>query len=110
MTNAVLLLKARPLAVTTANRTDLWPELPTVAESGLPGYAASVWFGLFAPAATPREVLARLSAEVRTVMAEQETRDWLQKQGAIPVGDTPEATATNARANREFLEKVLASL
>ncbi len=86
--------KARALAVTTSTRTDLWPELPTVAESGLPGYASSVWFGLFAPAATPKDVVQRLSAAVRAVMAEPATRDNLLKKGALPVGDTPEEFRT----------------
>ncbi len=82
--------KAVAIAVTTNKRTDLWPELPTIAESGLPGYNASVWFGLFAPAATPQVVLDRISVDVRAIMVEPATRDWLRSQGAIAVGDTQE--------------------
>jgi tripartite-type tricarboxylate transporter receptor subunit TctC len=82
--------KARALAVTTSTRTELWPELPTVAESGLPGYASSVWFGLFAPAATPKEVVQRISTAVRTVLSDRATKEHLLKQGTVPVGDTPE--------------------
>ncbi len=80
--------KARPLAVTTAQRTELWPELATVAESGVPGYDAAVWFGLFAPAATPADIQARVNTEIRAVLAEPESRDWLTRQGSIAVGDT----------------------
>jgi tripartite-type tricarboxylate transporter receptor subunit TctC len=89
--------KAVALAVTTSSRTDLWPELPTVAESGLPGYSSSAWFGLFAPSATPKIVLDKLSLAVRAIMAEQSTKDWLRNQGTIGVGDTQE----------EFREKIV---
>lgn len=86
--------RARALAVTTATRTPLWPELPTVSESGVPGYAASVWFGLFAPAGTPPDAQARLGTEVRAALAEPETRDWMGRQGAVPVGDTQDEFRT----------------
>jgi len=89
--------KAVALAVTTSSRTDLWPGLPTVAESGLPGYSSSAWFGLFAPAATPKIVLDKLSLAVRAMMAEPTTKDWLRSQGTIGVGDTQE----------EFREKIV---
>src|SRR5205085_12280508 len=56
--------KFRALAVSTAQRSAIAPEIPTVAESGVPGYDANAWFGLFAPAATPKDIVARLNAEV----------------------------------------------
>jgi tripartite-type tricarboxylate transporter receptor subunit TctC len=82
--------RVRALAVTTRERTDLWPELPTAAESGLRGYDTSVWYGMFAPAATPNEIVAKLNAEVRAVLGMPEMRDWLRKQGLVPIGDSPE--------------------
>ena len=82
--------KARALAVTTPERTELWPELPTIAESGLPGYASSVWFGMFAPSATPPAVIDKLSSALQEIMASRTTRDWLQEQGSAAVGDTPD--------------------
>ena len=56
--------KLRALAVTTAKRSPLAPELPTMAEAGLPGFDISTWYGLFAPAGTPAEIVAKLNAEV----------------------------------------------
>lgn len=80
---------ARALAVTTAARSEFWPELPTISDTA-PGYDTSLWLGFFIPAATPKDVQARLSSDVRAVMAEPETREWLSKRGASVVGDTPE--------------------
>jgi tripartite-type tricarboxylate transporter receptor subunit TctC len=81
--------KARALAVTTAAPSEFWPELPAIGDT-VPGYDTSLWLGLFVPAATPKDVQARLSSDVRAVMAEPETREWLSKRGASAVGDTPE--------------------
>ena len=82
--------KVRALAVTGTKRSQLMPELPTISESGLPGYNASGWYGLFAPAATPKNVIARVSQEaVRTLRMPDVVRT-LSSQGAEPVGNTPE--------------------
>jgi tripartite-type tricarboxylate transporter receptor subunit TctC len=86
--------KVRALAVTGTKRSQLMPELPTISESGLPGYNASGWYGLFAPAATPKNVIARLSQEaVRTLRLPDVVRT-LSSQGAEPVGNTPEEFAS----------------
>lgn len=82
--------RVRALAVTSSERSEMWPELPTVAESGLPGYSSTVWFGLFAPAGTPPEVVAQVSEHVRGVLASKQTRELLLKRNATPVGDTPD--------------------
>ena len=82
--------RVRALAVTSSERTDMWPELPTVSESGLPGYTSTVWFGLFAPAGTAAEIIAQISADVRAVLASKQTREHLLKRNATPVGDTPD--------------------
>ena len=81
----------RGLAVTAPRRVDAFPDLPTVAESGLPGYATQNWFGLFAPARTPRPVIHRLAAEVARVVADPDCRRRLIDLGVEPVGSDPAA-------------------
>ena len=82
--------RLKALATTGAKRTETLPELPTVAESGLPGYEAVGWFGLLAPAATPKPLVARLSADANRVLADPETRSKMSALGADPSGTTPE--------------------
>ena len=81
--------KLKALAVTTAQRSKLAPELPTMAEAGLPGFDISTWFGLFAPAGTPKEVIAKWNAEVTKVLNSAEMRERLVAQGAEPAPTTP---------------------
>lgn len=77
------------LAVTSATRHPLLPDVPTVAESGYPGFEALSWQGLFAPAGTPPEIVARLNAEVVKALAADDVRDSFAKQGMIVAGSTP---------------------
>lgn len=81
--------KLKALATTGAKRSETLPDFPTVAEAGLPGYEAVGWFGLLAPAATPRDVVARLSADANAVLADREVRSRMQALGADPAGNTP---------------------
>ncbi len=85
--------KFRALAISTAQRTAIAPEIPTVAEAGLPGYDANAWFGLFVPAATPKDLIARLNAEVVKGLATPDMRERLHGLGATPGGGTPEQFA-----------------
>lgn len=85
--------KLRPLAVTTANRSQALPDVPTVAEAGVPGFEATSWFGLLAPAKTPAAVVARLNASVLKALANPEVKKKLLEQGAEPLGGTPEQFA-----------------
>jgi tripartite-type tricarboxylate transporter receptor subunit TctC len=78
------------LAVTSARRIAALPDLPTVAESGLPGFEVAAWFGVFAPAGTPKPIVDRLSAEIRKAVAAPEVRQRLIDLGAEPLGSTPE--------------------
>jgi len=78
--------KLRALAVSSRERMALAPELPTVAESGYPGFEAVAWFALFAPRGTPPGVVTQLEAGARSAMADTAVRDRLQGMGAIPVG------------------------
>ena len=80
----------RALAVSSAGRLPLFPNVPTVAEQGVPGFGASAWFGLLAPARTPPEVVQRIGADLRTALADPATRARIEAMGAILVADTPE--------------------
>ncbi len=82
--------RLRVLAVTSAQRTPLVPDTPTVAESGVPGYDISVWAGLFAPAGTPQAVVARLYRETSRAMSAPDTREKLKNIGMDPGGLAPE--------------------
>jgi tripartite-type tricarboxylate transporter receptor subunit TctC len=81
------------LAVTTARRAALLPDVPTVAESGLPGYEFSSWYGLTVPARTPRPIIDRLNAEVVRALNDPEFRQQLMRDGSEPLGTTPEEFA-----------------
>ena len=82
--------KLRALCVTAAQRSDAAPDVPTTAEAGLPGFEVSTGFGLFAPAKTPRPVIAKLHDEVVKALKLPQVRERLASQGADPVGSTPE--------------------
>ncbi len=83
--------KVRALAITTAKRSALAPELPTVAEAGFPKFEVVGWFGWLAPAKTPPEIVARLHKDIARILAEPAMRERLHALGADPVGDTPQA-------------------
>ena len=85
--------KVRALAVTSSRRSLAAPEFPTIAESGLPGYESTSWLALFAPAGTPREIVARVSADAARVMNTPEVRERFVAQGADPIGSTSEQLA-----------------
>ena len=82
--------RIRALGVAGTRRSTTAPELPTVAESGLPGYEVNSWSGLLAPAATPKPIVARLNAEVIKILAESDVRQQLLNQGFEVLGGTPE--------------------
>jgi tripartite-type tricarboxylate transporter receptor subunit TctC len=81
--------KLRPIAVTSATRTSLLPDVPTVAESGLPGFEAMLHFGLLAPAATPRSVIDRLNGELNALLALEEAKKRIAADGGDPFASTP---------------------
>ena len=91
--------KLRALAVTSARRTPAAPEYPTAAESGLPGYEAVAWYGVLAPAGTPREIVGRLNTEIVRVLGLADVQQLLLAQGAEPVSDTPAEFAAIMRAD-----------
>ncbi len=85
--------KARAIAVTSAKRTPLFPDIPTIAESGVAGYDVESWYGLVAPRATPATLVKRLNREVVEVLAMPDVKANLARSGAVPVPSTPEAFA-----------------
>lgn len=82
--------KIKALAITTARRSPLAPDLPTVAESGYPGFEAVTWLGIFAPAGTPGPVVDKLSGELRRTLESREMKDTIAKLGAEAVASTPQ--------------------
>lgn len=81
--------RMKMLAVTTARRMSLFPDVPTLAESGMPGFEVGAWQGVMVPAATPRPVVERLNAEIVKALQSPEVRGKLAVQGAEPLGSTP---------------------
>lgn len=90
--------KMRALAVTTAQRTDLWSGMPTVAESGIPGFDTAVWYGMYVPARTPAATVEKLNKDIVAILQSDEMRKWLSQEGLEPVADTP-------AQSQEFLRK-----
>ena len=82
--------KIKGIAVTTAKRSALMPNLPTISEAGLPGFDANNWYGLLAPAKTPRPVIMRLNTEVTKVLNMPDVKEFLFNQGLDPAPGTPE--------------------
>jgi tripartite-type tricarboxylate transporter receptor subunit TctC len=85
--------KLKALAVTTAKRSSLIPELPTLSETGLPGFDIYTWWGFMAPAGTPKEIVAKWNAEVTRILNSPEMKAFFAQQGAEPAPDSPEQFA-----------------
>ncbi|GKS74800.1 tripartite tricarboxylate transporter substrate binding protein [Acidovorax sp. SUPP950] len=99
--------KLRPIAVTTAKRSPELPDVPTIAEAGVPGYEATSWFGMFAPAGTPAPIVAQLNKALVKVLSQPETKKKLADQGAEPVSETPEQFAAFIQAESAKWGKVV---
>lgn len=97
----------RALAVTGSQRSSALPEVPTVAESGLPGFEVSSWYGVLAPAGTPAEIVGRLHAELVRILALPEVSERLPRQGMHPVGNTPAQFAAEISADVERWARVV---
>ena len=83
--------RLRALAVTSPRRSPLLPDMPTMAESGVPGFEAATWNGLIAPAATPKDIVAKLNADIVKVLSMPDTREKLATSGLEPIGDSSAA-------------------
>jgi tripartite-type tricarboxylate transporter receptor subunit TctC len=99
--------KLRALAVASARRTPLLPDLPTIAEAALPGYEATSWYGVLAPAATPKEILAKLNAEIIKGVGRPDAAERLAGEGADPATGTPEQFAALIRSEIVRWAKVI---
>ena len=99
--------RLRPLAVTRLTRSTLMPDLPTVHESGIPDFDISLWQGLVAPAATPREIVMKLNEQVRASLGTPDLRRTLTAQGLEPVGNSPEQFRAYIRSEAAKWEKVI---
>ena len=99
--------KLRALAVTTPARSPAAPDVPTMAEAGIAGFDISNWFGVLAPAGTPRDVLDRLNAEVVKALAQPAVKARLAEQGAEAVGDTREAFAAFIQSEKAKYAKLI---
>ncbi len=100
--------RLRPLGVTTAKRTPALPEVPSIAEAGLPGYESTQWFGILAPAGTPRPIIDRLNQEIVRIM--QSLKERLAGDGMDVVTGTPEAFAAHIKAETEKWAKVIKAM
>jgi tripartite-type tricarboxylate transporter receptor subunit TctC len=99
--------KVRALAVTGEQRVAAAPDIPTVAEAGLPGYSFATWYGLFAPAGTPAVIVQHLNRETANFAADSATRARLAAQGLDMVSDTPDAFAGYLRREVERWARVV---
>ena len=85
--------RLRPLGITSTARSPIVPEIPTVAEAGVPGYESVQWYGMLAPARTPKEIVTRLHAEMTRILQQPDIKERFAGDGADPVGNTPEEFA-----------------
>jgi len=99
--------RLRALAVTSAKRSLGVPELPTVAEAGIPGFGNDVWYGLLAPAATPRNIVVRLSEGISSAISQPDVRERMLAGGLEPLGNTPDEFAAYLRAEVAKWSKVI---
>jgi tripartite-type tricarboxylate transporter receptor subunit TctC len=99
--------KVRAIAVTTAQRSKLAPDLPTMAEAGMPGFDISTWFGLLAPAGTPPDVIAKWNADVVKVLNSPDVREKMLAQGAEPSPQTPAEFASFIAREREKYARIV---
>jgi len=101
--------KLKAFAVAQSKRASIMPEVPTLAEAGMPGYDAGIWIGLLAPAATPPAIIERLSGAANEALNTEAVRIALKRQGTDPLGGTPKEFADFIRADIEKWDAVLAS-
>jgi len=99
--------KLRGLAISGAVRLPALPQVPTFTEAGLPGFDARFWFGVLAPAATPKETIDKLSAEIARILALPEIQENLRSQGMVPFISTPEQFAALMKADLAKYAKVI---
>jgi tripartite-type tricarboxylate transporter receptor subunit TctC len=101
--------RLRAVAVTSRERLQAMPDLPTVSEAGLPGYESSQWYGLLAPAGTPSEVLDLLNSQVANIMRTSDLKTRMTNDGLVPIGGSREQFAVHIRGEIEKWAKVVSA-
>jgi tripartite-type tricarboxylate transporter receptor subunit TctC len=99
--------KLRGIAVASSHRSPVLPDLPTLSEAGLAGFAADSWFGVMVPAGTPKDLIAKLNTDVIKALDSAEVKDIITKQGGEVKGSSPEVMAAQIRSDREKWGKVV---
>jgi tripartite-type tricarboxylate transporter receptor subunit TctC len=99
--------KLKALAVTTARRSSALPDVPTLDESGLKGFDIGTWFGVLAPAATPKDIVVRLNAEIVKIIQSPEFKKRMAEIGAEPIGNTPEQMAQQIKSDSEKFARLV---
>jgi tripartite-type tricarboxylate transporter receptor subunit TctC len=99
--------KLRALAQTGLKRSPAMPDVPTIAESGVPGYESLSWSGIAVAAGTPRDIIERLNRDINTVLGTPEMRQKLADQGAEAIGGTPQVFVEHVRAEREKWSRLI---
>ena len=100
--------KLKAIAVTTAARLPALPDVPTVAESGLPGYDVAIWHGLIGPKGMPKEAVTRLNTEINKILQSKDTAEQLLKDGVFPAGGTPEKFTVQIKKELTVWQKLMA--
>jgi tripartite-type tricarboxylate transporter receptor subunit TctC len=101
--------RLKGIAVGSAKRSPAAPDIPTVAESGVPGFQYVTWYGIFGPAALPKGTVAKLNAEIVRILQDKEVAQRLAREGAEPAPGTPEELARFMRAEHEQWKKTIAA-
>ncbi|HEV7801897.1 MAG TPA: tripartite tricarboxylate transporter substrate-binding protein, partial [Burkholderiales bacterium] len=99
--------KLRAIGVTSVKRAAVLPDVPTIAESGLPGFEAVSWHGVLAPANTPKPIVARLHGEIVKALNQPDSKERLNAQGLDVIGSTPEEFAAYIKSERAKYDKVI---
>jgi len=110
MPGAISFIKAgrlRALGVTGSKRSPALPDVPTIAEAGLPGYESLSWSGIAVPAGTPKDVIARLNRDIAAILTQPDIRDKFAQAGADPIGGSPQQFADHIRIEREKWSKLI---
>jgi tripartite-type tricarboxylate transporter receptor subunit TctC len=101
--------RLRGIAVSSAKRSAAAPEIPTVAEAGVPGFQYVTWYGVYAPAATPKDIVGKLNAEIVRGLQDKAVTERLVREGAEPAPGTPETLAKFMRAEYDQWKKTIAA-
>jgi tripartite-type tricarboxylate transporter receptor subunit TctC len=101
--------RLRGIAVSTSTRSAAAPEIPTVAESGVPGFSYATWYGVLAPAGVPKDIVTKLNAEIVRILKDKDVAQRLVREGAEPAPGTPEEFAKYMRGEYDQWRKTIAA-